>query len=92
MEETKVIKRLILQKLVRSNTWGGKHTPLDFIRKGIPEHFRNTPAGKRVLERAVKELHNEELIILLLKRTGKGSGEHISLNSRKLKEIEKSVE
>ena len=31
MEEVDVLKRLILQKLVRGNVWGGKHTPLDFV-------------------------------------------------------------
>lgn len=57
MEEVIILKKLILQKLIRSNMWGGKHTPINFIKKGIPEHYRNTPAGKRALERALKELH-----------------------------------
>lgn len=92
MNEVNIIKRLILQKLIRSNTWGGKHTPLDFVRKGIPEIYRNNPAGKRSLERAVKELQNEELIVILLKRTGKGSEEHVSLNPRKRKEMVKYLE
>lgn len=32
-DEIKVLKKLILQKLIRANIWGGKHTPLDFVIK-----------------------------------------------------------
>ena len=35
------LKKLILQKLVRGNVWGVKHTPFDFVKKGVPEHYRN---------------------------------------------------
>ena len=87
MEETYTIKKLILQKLVRSNTWGGKHTPIDFIVKGVPEHYRNTHRGRKSIEKVLKYLANDGWIILLAKRTGKGSDEHISLNPRKVSEI-----
>ena len=87
MEETDTIKKLILQKLVRSNTWGGKHTPIDFIVKGVPEHYRNTHRGRKSIEKVLKYLANDGWIILLAKRTGKGSDEHISLNPRKVSEI-----
>jgi len=81
------LKKLILQKLIRANIWDGKHTPLNFVIKGVPEHYRNTHKGKKAVERALKELTNNEWIIILAKRTGKGSGEHISLNPRKVSEI-----
>jgi len=87
-----MLKKFILQKLVRGNVWGGKHTPLDFIRKGIPDHYRNTHKGQKELEDALKELVNEELIILNHKKTGKGSDEHVSLNPRKVSEIQKYLE
>ena len=87
MNELVILKILILQKLIRSNTWGGKHTPLDFIAKGIPEHYRNTHKGKKVFEKALKELKNDGWIVILSKKTGKGSGDHISLNPRKVEEI-----
>ena len=87
MERLKDLKKLILNKLIRSNTWGGKHTPLDFLKKGIPEHYRNTHKGKKTLEKAVKELTNDEWIIILMKKTGKGSDEHVSLNTKKSGEI-----
>ena len=87
MGETDVLKKLILQKLIRSNVWGGKHTPLNFVIKGIPNHYRNTHKGKKVVEKVLKELTNDEWIIVLAKRTGKGSGDHVSLNPRKVNEI-----
>ncbi len=90
MEEA--LQRLILQKLVRSRVWGGKHTPLDFITKSIPEHYRNTPQGKRAVEAVLKELANNEWILVVLKRTGKGSDEHVSLNPRKVAEIKQFLE
>ncbi len=87
MEEIGVLKKLILQKLIRANVWGGKHTPLDFVIKGVPEHYRNTHKGKKAVEKALKELTNDEWVIILSKRTGKGSDDHISLNPRKVNEI-----
>jgi len=92
MEEVKQIKKLILLKLVRSNIWGGKHTPFDFIKNGIPQHYRNTHKGQKVLEEIIKELINNEWIILTAKRTGKGSDDHISLNPRKVSEIRQFLE
>lgn len=92
MGEIDVLKKLILQKLVNSNTWGGKHTPLDFVVKGVPEHYRVTHKGRKVVKQALKELTNDGWIILLSKRTGHGSDEHISLNPRKVSEIKQFLE
>ena len=92
MEEISVLKRLILQKLVRANAWGGKHTPIDFVIKGMPEHYRNTHKGQKTIEKALKELTNNEWLVSLPKRTGKGTGEHISLNPRKVSEIKQFLE
>jgi len=92
MEEEDVLKRLILQKLVRGNIWGGKHTPLNFITNGIPEHYRNTHKGRKVVEKVLKDLMNNEWIIILHKRTGKGYEEHLSLNPRKVGEIRQFIE
>jgi hypothetical protein len=39
-----------------------------------------------------RELINNELIIILIKRTGKDSSEHISLNPRKVSEIKSFLE
>ncbi len=92
MDEINTIKKLMLQKLVRANMWGGKHTPIDFVKKGIPEHYRNTHKGIKVVESAVKDLANSGWIIIQMKRTGKGSGEHISLNPRMVAEIKQFLE
>ena len=92
MSEICALKKLILQKLVRADVWGGKHTPFDFVIKGISGHYRNTHKGKRAIEKALKELLNDEWILILTKRTGKGSDDHISLNPRKVSEIKQFLE
>ena len=40
----------------------------------------------------MKELTNNEWIIILSKRTGKGTGDHLSLNPRKVSEIKQFLE
>jgi len=92
MDEAAVLKKTILQKLVRTNIWGGKHTPLDFVKKGIPEHYRNTHKGNKALESVLKDLVNDGWMIILAKRTGKGSDSHVSLNPRKVSEIKQFLE
>ena len=92
MDDIILLKKLILQKLVRANIWGGKHTPLDFVKKGIPEHYRTTHPGRKIVEKALKDLVNEEWITVLAKRTGKGSDEHVSLNPRMTGEIQRFLE
>jgi len=90
--DVKTIKKFILQKLVRANIWGGKHTLLNFVVRGVPEHYKNTHQGKKTIEKALKELTNDGWIVVLAKRTGKGSGEHVSLNPRKVSEIKQFIE
>ncbi len=92
MTETGALKRLILQKLVRADIWGGKHTPLDFVIKGIPENYHNTHKGKKAVEKALKDLLNDAWILVPSKRTGKGSEDHVSLNPRKVSEIKQFLE
>jgi len=82
-----MLKKIILRKLIRGNIWGGKHTPIDFVMRGIPEHYRNTNKGKKLIEKTIKELVNDELIIISIKKTGKDTNKHISLNPRKVREI-----
>ncbi len=92
MDEILTLKKMMLQKLVRGNIWGGKHTPLDFVKKGVPELYRNTHQGRKAIESALKEMKNAEWIFLISKRTGRGSDEHISLNPRKVAEIKQFLE
>lgn len=83
---------IVVQKLVRANIWGGKHTPLDFLTTGIPGHYRNTHQGKKLVEKTLKELVNDQWVIITLKRTWKGIDEHVSLNPRKVREIQQFLE
>ncbi len=92
MEETDILKKLIIGKLVRANIWGGKHTPLNFLTKGIPEHYRNTHQGEKAVEKVLKDLINAEWIIISAKRTGGDSDDHVSLNPRKISEIKQFLE
>ncbi len=88
MNDSTAVKKLILNKLVRSNMWGGKHTPVDFVLKSLPEHLRTRPEGKRAIGKALKELSNTQWIIIAKKRTGKDYDDHISLNQDKVAEIQ----
>lgn len=68
--------------------WGGKHTPVDFVMKGLPEQIRIRPEGKRAIDRALKEMTNDGWLSIEKKRTGKGYDEHVSLNQEKVAEIQ----
>ena len=92
MEDIDILRKLILQKLVRGNVWGGKHTPIDFVIKGVPEHYRNTHKGKKIIEKVLKELTNDGWIVISLKRTGSDSDNHVSLNPRKVAEIKQFLQ
>lgn len=73
------IKRFILRKLIRLRMWGGKHTHIDNLPKGLAKHLRGE--AKKV----IKELIKKEFLIA--KPTHQGA--HVSLNPRALKEIKK---
>ena len=92
MEEGDILKRLVLHRLVRANVWGGKHTPLEFVKKGIPQHYRDAHKGKKALEMVIKELVNNNWLLILRKRTSKGFDDHISLNPRKISDIKQFLD
>tara|TARA_Y100000310_G_scaffold266681_1_gene278301 strand:+ start:2180 stop:2464 length:285 start_codon:yes stop_codon:yes gene_type:complete len=92
MVDSATLKKITLLRLIRGNVWGGKHTPLSFVKKGVPELYRNSHKGKKTLEKVIKELANDEWILVIFKRTGKSSTEHVSLNPRKLAEIKQFLE
>ena len=73
----------MVEKLVRMNKWGGAHTELRNLTKGMPSHFTQSRDGKRVIEKALKELTRSKF---LLSKTSTGEI-HVSLNQRKAKEI-----
>lgn len=86
-EEVQQIKKFILRELIKKRKIGGAHTPLHYVTKNLPDEFLHQRHISRVIEKALKELVNNEWILLLHKRTGKGSDEHISINPRAWKEI-----
>ncbi len=85
--ETDKIKKFILEELIKKSKFGGSHTPLDNVINHLPEEFFYNKKGKRLIEDAIKGLNNQGWILILKKRTGKGSDLHISINPRAIKEI-----
>jgi len=78
-----LIKKEILRSLILSRRWGGKHTEIRNLRKGISTYLLNTKSGKKDFKNAVKELINDNWLL-----TKKSTGEiHVSLNPRKKAEI-----
>ncbi len=77
-----IIRAFILRKLVRTGCWGGRHTSIDNLPKGLPSHLRGD--AKQVCKELVKEG------FLLAKPTAYGT--EVSLNPARKAEIEKIVE
>lgn len=77
--EREQLKCFIVKKLHHLCYFGGKHTDVENLKKGLPSHFRGEVKG------AVSELIKEE--ILIPKPTSYGL--HVSLNPRKKAEMEK---
>jgi len=79
--EKEDIQAKILRKLMAMNPpkWGGCHTEIINLSKGLPDHLR----GTKVTKKAIKELF--QLGFLIAKPS---TGEiHVSLNPAKRKEI-----
>ena len=77
------IKKSILRSLITPPRWGGKHTELKNITRGLTTSVLTTKKGKKALEKAIKELINDGWLL-----SKKSAGEiHVSLNPRKRKEI-----
>ena len=81
MDERLVIKRFIVRKLYRHRMWLHKHTNIHNLPKGLSNELRNS----KEIKKAIKELLTEQ--ILLSKPTSYGL--EVSLNPKKLAEIEK---
>ena len=78
-----VIKRIILEHLITPPRWGGRHTGIRNIKKGFPFHISNSKEGQKLIDKAIKELINDGLLL-----SKKSTGElHVSLNPRMKKEI-----
>jgi len=78
---TKDVAKKILEKLLRHEYIGGRHTAFENVSKGFPKHLVGD------VKKAAKELVKMNLI--LQKITSYGL--QVSLNPRKMEEIEKII-
>lgn len=86
-KEIRKIMWFMLNKLNRMDKWGGAHTALHNITKGLPLQYTSSSHGKKLTQKAVKELARRQLIM-----AKPSTGEiHISLNPRKTKEIKEFI-
>lgn len=69
------IKAFIMFKLAKNKYWGGKHTAIDNLRKGLPSHIN--------VDGQIKDLIKDGF--LMPKTTS--YGKHVSLNPKLMKEI-----
>lgn len=87
MDKITSVKKFILRELIKRRKIGGSHTTLDNVVQHLSDEFLKEKRTRKIIESALKELVNDKMVIVLKKRTGKGSDLHISINPRKLKEI-----
>lgn len=80
MDERSIIKKFIVRRLYRKRMWLHKHTNINNLPKGLSNELRVS----REVKNAVEELLKEQ--ILLSKPTHYGL--EVSLNPRKIREIE----
>lgn len=84
MDEKLVIKRFIVRKLYRKRMWLHKHTNIHNLPKGLSNELRVSREVKNAIEELIKEQ------ILLSKPTHYGL--EVSLNPKKIKEIEELIQ
>jgi len=87
VEDSENAKGAVLRELLLRGKIGGAHAPLGSITNNMPDKFLHNKKGRKAIAIAIKELANACWVIILQKRTGKGSDLHISINPRKIKEI-----
>lgn len=81
--EKEEVMWFILVKLNNMGKFGGAHTSLRNITRGLPSSIASNNAGRKLIEKAIKELINKNFLL-----AKSSTGEiHISLNPRKVKEI-----
>ncbi|MEK6834848.1 MAG: hypothetical protein AABX61_01145, partial [Nanoarchaeota archaeon] len=80
MDERTLIKKFIVRKLYRHRMWLHKHTSIHNLPKGLPNELKSSKEVRKTIDELLKEQ------ILLSKPTHYGL--EVSLNPKKLKEIE----
>ena len=84
MDEKLIIKKFIVRKLYRKRMWLHKHTNIHNLPKGLSNELKVSIEVKNAVEELIKEQ------ILLSKPTHYGL--EMSLNPKKIKEIEGLIE
>jgi hypothetical protein len=79
------LKLFILRKLINLGKIGGSHTSVFNLSKGLPLNITSNKKGQKAIKQAIKELINEQL---LLSKTSTNE-QHVSINPRKIGEINK---
>lgn len=81
--EKEDIEWFILVKLTNMKKFGGAHTALRNITKGLPSSITSNNKGRKLIETAIKELIKTGFLL-----AKPSTGEiHVSLNPHKTKEI-----
>lgn len=75
------IRAQILKKLKRRGNWGGSHTNIDNLIKGLPKHLRGD----------AKDVAKELIAEGLLHPKSTSYGEEVSLNIKRKAEIERII-
>lgn len=84
MYERLIIKKFIVRKLYRKRMWMHKHTNIHNLPKGLSNELKVSKEVKKAIEELLKEQ------ILLSKPTHYGL--EVSLNPKKIREIEALIE
>jgi len=84
MYERLIVKKFIVRKLYRKRMWLHKHTNINNLPKGLSNALRVS----REVKKAIEDLLNDQ--ILLSKPTHYGL--EVSLNPKKIRQIEELIE
>lgn len=86
--EAEEVMWFILVKLTNMGKFGGAHTALRNVTKGLPSSITSNSRGKKLIQESVKELIKKDFLL-----AKPSTGEiHISLNSGKVKEIREFIQ
>jgi hypothetical protein len=86
-KEVRLVMFQILTRLQNMRKWGGAHSELKRVVKSLPSRYTDSSQGKKIINKAIKELVNLNFIGVY-KKTNE---DHTSLNPRKAVEIGKFV-
>ena len=87
-KEINLIGKLLLERLINMDKWGGAHSELNRVVKSLPSYLKMTNQGKKKVHDAIKMVVKNEFLL-----SKPSTGEiHVSLNPRKKKEIFEFIE